>query len=111
MPSLKRIQKLPIGQVRLDHAAGSVFEVGASGSAVGRSTLMVVDPPGAAVFANNVEGISDEVFARCCLLIGGPPGFKSRAPKYNELIGGVRAAIDPIHLRNIKLGELAVDDR
>ena len=37
--------------------------------------------------------------------------LEPRAPQYNKLIGGVRAAIDPIHLRNIKLGEPAVDDR
>ena len=99
----------------LDHAAGSVSQIGASGSVVGRPNSIEVDPRSTHHISNSVavqaDSKSEEVFVGLCRFVDGPLGLTSHAPKYNKLIGGVRAAIDPIHLRNIKLGEFAVDDR
>ena len=99
----------------LDHVVGSVIKIGASGSVVGRSAPVEVDPPSiyhaSSSVAVHADSRSEGAFAGLCRLVDGPPRLTSHAPKYNKLIGSVRAAIDPIHLRNIKLGELAVDDR
>ena len=72
---------------------------------------MEVNPPSVGHTSKNVAGSHGDTLVRSCCPSEGRRLFPTHTPQYNKLIGGVRAAIDPIHLRNIRVGMHAIADR
>ena len=82
---------------------------GVRGSAVGRSASMEVNPPSVGHTSKNVAVSRNDTLVRSRGPIDCPQIVSRHEFHYNKLIGGVRAAIDPIHFRNIRTGMPAIE--